>query len=53
MFEETSDVNTTEPPSQKLVGPEAVITAAVGPGVTVTDTGNDVDVQPFEVIETV
>ena len=44
------DVNTTDPPSQKVVGPFDVITGVAGAGFTVTVTGAEVEAQvpPFE-----
>lgn len=38
------EVNTTDPPSQKVVGPFGVITGVAGTGFTVTTTGADVAV---------
>ena len=35
------DVNTTEPPEQKVVGPPAVIVGTVGSGLTVMPIGEE------------
>ena len=39
-------VSVTEPPTQKVVGPDALIVAA-GSGLTVTAVADDVALQPF------
>ena len=45
------DVNTTEPPSQKVVGPFAVSTGAAGAGFTITFTEAEVAEQlPLEAV---
>lgn len=49
----TSEVRVTEEPSQKVVGPEGVIIAATGPGVTVTVIGCELVEHPLTVTETV
>jgi hypothetical protein len=53
MPEAISEVSVTEDPAQKVIGPEGVITAATGPGVTVTFTGCEVEEHPLTVTETV
>ena len=45
------EVNTTDPPSQMVVGPFGVITGTAGVLVTITLTGAEVAVQvPFEAV---
>lgn len=41
------DVNTTDPPEQKVVGPPAVIAGAAGSGFTVTAEEAEGEVQPL------
>ena len=50
---ETDEVNTTEPPAQKVVGPPAVITGEAGIGFTVIVCEAFGPVQPKEVTFTV
>ena len=45
----TEEVRTTDPPSQKVVGPPAVITGALGIGFTVIDCEAFGLVQPSKV----
>ena len=40
------DVNVTLSPSQKVVGPDAVIVGVTGIGFTVTTVGKETEVQP-------
>ena len=47
------EVSTTDPPSQKVVGPLVVIVGTTGTGLTVTVVGAELaDVHPFAVDET-
>jgi len=39
-------VSVTDPPSQKAVGPPAVMVGALGSGLTVTVTGSDTSLHP-------
>ena len=44
---EADDVNTTDPPEQKVVGPLATIVGATGGGFTVTVEEAEAEVQPL------
>jgi hypothetical protein len=45
------EVNVTEPPEQKVVGPPALIVGVVGTGLTITTVGVELDVHvPFDTV---
>ena len=46
LFDKLEDVNVTDPPEQKVVGPLLLITGMEGRGFTFTSTGVDVEEQP-------
>lgn len=46
LFDKLEDVNVTDPPEQKVVGPLLLITGMEGRGFTLTSTGLDVEEQP-------